>query len=232
MSRLQGGVHDDSEASSPRADVLLVNARVLTMDPRRPTAEAVAIRGERVLAVGCRGELQHLAGTSTEVVDAEGGLAIPGIHDAHMHLRSWARRRSWLDCRDLRSVHELQAAIRNLRHPNPRVPGSAALGSTSGRSSTDGCPDRCDLDAAAAHQPVRLRAPHHAPRHSEHGRTAATRALDYGAPRSGARPRSRAIRRDGSTTPPTCCMKNWTVRSSRTWPKTSDWLRTSSSHGA
>ena len=63
------------------------------MDSRRPTAEAVAIRGERVLAVGLRGELHHFTSTTTEVVDAEGGVAIPGIHDAHMHLRSWARRR-------------------------------------------------------------------------------------------------------------------------------------------
>ena len=70
------------------ADLLLANASVLTLDPRQPRGEAVAVRGGRVLAVGALADLRPLVGPSTEVVDAEGGLAVPAFHDAHLHLLS------------------------------------------------------------------------------------------------------------------------------------------------
>src|SRR5688572_18996467 len=74
--------------SSPPADLLVVNGRVITLDPLRPLAEAVAVRGERILAVGSLAEARALGGPNTQVVDAEGGLIVPAFHDAHLHLLS------------------------------------------------------------------------------------------------------------------------------------------------
>lgn len=67
-------------------DFVLYNARVFTADPARPWAEAVAIRGERVLAVGTDEDVRPLAGPGTRVVDLVGRVVIPGVNDVHTHL--------------------------------------------------------------------------------------------------------------------------------------------------
>jgi predicted amidohydrolase YtcJ len=72
-------------AVSEPADTLIVNARVNTLDPRRPRAEAIAIRGERILAVGSEAELNSLKNEKTKVIDAGGRTVIPGLNDAHTH---------------------------------------------------------------------------------------------------------------------------------------------------
>ena len=67
------------------ADTLIVNARVATLDPRNANAEAIAIRGERIVAVGSSGELEKYRGASTRVIDAGRRVVIPGLNDAHTH---------------------------------------------------------------------------------------------------------------------------------------------------
>lgn len=66
-------------------DVLIVNARVYTGVGTQPWAEAVSVRGTRIVAVGGTDDLRDRAGTSTRIVDAEGRLVIPGLNDAHVH---------------------------------------------------------------------------------------------------------------------------------------------------
>jgi predicted amidohydrolase YtcJ len=67
------------------ADTLIVNARVNTLDPRKPRAEAIAIKGERIIAVGSAAELEVHRNMNTRVIDAGGRTVIPGINDAHTH---------------------------------------------------------------------------------------------------------------------------------------------------
>src|SRR6185295_2271844 len=68
-----------------RADLLIVNAHVWTVDDARPEAEAVAVRGERVVLVGTSDEARRLAGAGTRVIDAGGRLLLPGFQDGHTH---------------------------------------------------------------------------------------------------------------------------------------------------
>src|SRR3954471_17494034 len=68
------------------ADLVVTNARVLTMDDGGPRAEAVAVRGDRLLAVGTRREVEALADPSTRTLDARGGSVLPGFVESHMHL--------------------------------------------------------------------------------------------------------------------------------------------------
>jgi len=70
------------------ADLILVNGKVFTADPTRPYAEAVAIRGERILAVGTSAQIAALAGVNTHRIDLQGHVTIPGINDAHYHFPS------------------------------------------------------------------------------------------------------------------------------------------------
>ena len=68
------------------ADLLLVNGRIHTMDPARPSATAVLVRGERILAVGSDADLRAQAGAGARVVDLGGRAVIPGLIDTHTHL--------------------------------------------------------------------------------------------------------------------------------------------------
>ena len=93
------------------ADLILANARVLTLDPAQPCAEAVAVRAGRILAVGTWATLRHLVGPATAVVDAACGVVVPAFHDAHLHLLRYARAHTRLDCRGMGSLAGLQAAL-------------------------------------------------------------------------------------------------------------------------
>jgi predicted amidohydrolase YtcJ len=84
------------------ADLLLVNGRVLTMDARNATAEAVAVRDGKIVAVGTSREVASLAGGATRVIDLDGRTAMPGLTDCHVHLASDASRAvEAVECRDL-----------------------------------------------------------------------------------------------------------------------------------
>lgn len=66
-------------------DLILQNERVATLDPRTPEAEAVAVLGDRIVAVGQDADIRRLAGARTRVVDLRGNRVIPGLMDNHTH---------------------------------------------------------------------------------------------------------------------------------------------------
>ncbi len=74
-------------AASPsgKADSIITGGKLLTMDPAQPLAEAMAISGERILALGSNAEIRQLAGANTEVIDARGMTITPGFIDSHSH---------------------------------------------------------------------------------------------------------------------------------------------------
>jgi hypothetical protein len=68
------------------ADLIIINGKVLTIDEKNPLAEAVAIKGETILAAGTLSNILELAEEGkTEIIDARGRLVIPGFNDAHVH---------------------------------------------------------------------------------------------------------------------------------------------------
>src|SRR5712692_2907873 len=66
-------------------DLVLLNGRVFTADPAKRWAEAIAIRGDRIVAVGTSSEIAAMAGDRTRRIDVGGRVIIPGINDAHTH---------------------------------------------------------------------------------------------------------------------------------------------------
>lgn len=70
------------------ADLVLVNGDVYTLDEARPAAEAIAIRGERIVLVGSNAEARALVGTATRVIDLGGAFVSPGFNDGHVHVES------------------------------------------------------------------------------------------------------------------------------------------------
>jgi predicted amidohydrolase YtcJ len=73
-----------TEVVSP-ADVLVVNAKIATLNPRAPTASALAIRGGNIAAIGSAADVETLRGPATQVIDAGGRTVIPGLNDGHTH---------------------------------------------------------------------------------------------------------------------------------------------------
>src|SRR5499427_10856475 len=71
--------------SKPSATLIITNAAVYTVDRQHPSAEAVAVIGDRIVAVGSRAEIDLWRGPQTQAIDAGGKLLLPGFNDAHVH---------------------------------------------------------------------------------------------------------------------------------------------------
>jgi hypothetical protein len=74
-----------SVRAAEAADLIYHNGRIVTMDASRPAAQAVAIQGNRFLAVGSNEEIRKLAGPSTKLIDLRGRTVLPGLNDSHTH---------------------------------------------------------------------------------------------------------------------------------------------------
>ena len=100
-------------ARSVTADLILTNARVLTMDPDQPRAEAVAVAGGVILAVGAASDIQALAGPATRVIDAGGRSLLPGFVESHMHLFAGGAELAQLQLAGVRGEGALSALVRD-----------------------------------------------------------------------------------------------------------------------
>src|SRR5262252_3025059 len=97
--------------SRPSADLIIVNAKVWTVDSSRPTAEAVAIIADRIAAVGTTSEIEAWRGTATRLIDAQGKLLVPGFNDAHVHFISGGLQLDSVDLKDAATPQEFAARI-------------------------------------------------------------------------------------------------------------------------
>ncbi|HUF25242.1 MAG TPA: amidohydrolase [Vicinamibacterales bacterium] len=90
------------------ADLIVVNARIWTGDAAAPEAEALAVSGERIIAIGTTAAIRAHAAATTRVIDAEGRRIVPGFNDAHWHLPS----RRTADLADAGNPAEIQARLK------------------------------------------------------------------------------------------------------------------------
>jgi predicted amidohydrolase YtcJ len=74
-----------SAQKRPAADLIITNANVYTVDKAKPRAEAVAVIGDKIVAVGNAGDVDTWRGADTKVIDAAGKLLLPGFNDSHVH---------------------------------------------------------------------------------------------------------------------------------------------------
>jgi len=142
--------------AGPPADLILVNGSVLTLDDGHPEAQAVAVRQGRIQAVGTRSAIESLAGPGTRVVDLGGGLAVPGLIDAHGHVRSLGEQMDSLQLQDADSIDEVVRRVR-LRAAD-LADGEWVTGGGWNNTRWPGArlPDHRPLDEAAPGHPVWL----------------------------------------------------------------------------
>jgi predicted amidohydrolase YtcJ len=144
--------------SSPGGGVSLIlrRARVLTMDPRRPSAEAVAVREDRIVAVGESAALVSLATDATVQLDCHGLIVAPGFIDAHAHILAQAASERHIDCSRARSVAEIVEILRQGAATVPNGNWLRAGGYHEESLLERRHPTRADLDRAASGRPIRL----------------------------------------------------------------------------
>lgn len=104
------------------ADLIIHNARILTMDDESPRAEAVAIAGNRILAVGSDTGILPLAKAGARIIDAAGATVLPGFNEAHMHIFGGSVGLGELSLFQVQGFEALKSAIQTYAAANPDLP--------------------------------------------------------------------------------------------------------------
>jgi len=112
--------HTRVGAQNLMADLIIVNAAIHTMDRQRPRAEAVAIYGNRIAAVGTSAEIRKFAGGQTRIIDAGGALLLPGFNDSHVHFIDGGAHLASVQLRDAASPQDFAARIRQFAAKMPK----------------------------------------------------------------------------------------------------------------
>ena len=140
-------------AAGQVADLMIVNGRVFTADEQGPTAQAVAVVGNKILRVGTDRELETLKGPATRVIDAHGATVAPGFNDSHVHFLSGGESLGDVDLAGLTTLPQVQNAIRDFATVKPDaawVKGRGWLYSPF----PGGTPTKAQLDAVVSDRPA------------------------------------------------------------------------------
>jgi len=95
----------------PAATLIVTNAAVYTVEKQHPKADAVAVIGDRIVAVGPKAEIDLWRGPQTKVIDAGGKLLLPGFNDAHLHFISGGAQLDQVDLNDAATPEEFARRI-------------------------------------------------------------------------------------------------------------------------
>ncbi len=152
-------------AQPPPADLILTNGKVITVDDRFTIAQAIAVRGGRIVAVGTTGEIVARAGSATRRIDLAGRAVIPGLIDNHMHLLRAGT--TWQSEVRLDGVGSRAEAIDRLRARANATPPGEWIYTLGGWALEQFADDprpltREELDRAVPGHPLLLQASYHA----------------------------------------------------------------------
>lgn len=143
-------------ASAQAPDLILVNGKVVTLDAQSAIAEAMAVSGDRIAAVGRSSDVRPLAGPRTRIVDLQGRVVIPGLIDSHLHAiraaLSFSTEVNWIGSPSLvDALGRITAASRSMK------PGAwliVAGGWNEQQFAEKRRPTQAELEAAAPGNPV------------------------------------------------------------------------------
>jgi len=144
------------------ADLVLRNGKIVTMNAAQPAAQAIAVRGDKVAALGSNADSAKWIGPQTKVIDLHGQLAIPGFIEGHGHFTGIGEYRLGLDLREARTWDQIVAQV--ARAAQQAKPGEWIVGRGWHQSKWDRPPDpnvegfplHASLDAASPNNPVLL----------------------------------------------------------------------------
>jgi len=145
-----------SQASSVPADILIIKGHVYTSNPSQPWVEAVAIRGEKILAVGQKKELENYRGTSTQVIDAGGRMVMPGMIDTHTHFLWGSYGLAGIQLYEAKNVEQVTKMLREYAKSHPDEKWIYGAGWYYGSFWSTGLPKKDLLDEIFPDRPVSI----------------------------------------------------------------------------
>jgi len=165
--------------SAPEVRLALINGNIVTVDSLMPSAEALAVAGDTILAIGTTEEITSLIGENTRVIDLEGRLTLPGFIEGHGHYMGLGEALRILDLTTAKSWEEIVAMVEAAA--SEAEPGEWITGrgwhqekwDSLPRGSIEGVPTHHTLSAASPNNPVLLR---HASGHASFANSAAMNA--------------------------------------------------------
>jgi predicted amidohydrolase YtcJ len=140
---------------APEADSVFLNGKIITVNTKDEVAEALAIRGKRILRVGSRAYVEQTVANGTKVVDLAGRAMIPGFIDNHIHMTNSPQRR-WVDCTYSMAPSIADIAEKVAERARTTKPGEWILGRgfQGARLAERRNPNRFDLDPVSPNNPV------------------------------------------------------------------------------
>jgi predicted amidohydrolase YtcJ len=136
------------------ADLALTGGNVLTMNTSQPCAEAVAVKGDRIVKVGTDKEIHQLVGENTQVIRLNGKTVVPGFIDTHIHVADFGRLLTWIGLSNADSIQEVQNLLRTRVQKSPKGKWLLGRGWNQTRFTEKRFPTRFDLDAVSPDNPV------------------------------------------------------------------------------
>src|SRR5882672_1236014 len=142
--------------STMKATLIVENARVYTVNAKRPWAEAVAIGGDRILAVGTKQQIDAFRDHNTRTIDAQGKLVLPGFTDSHIHLLEGSRTLTQVDLNGTASIAEVQQRVKEFAAAHPKAGWILGRGWTYDIFGETALPNKKYLDEVVPDRPVYL----------------------------------------------------------------------------
>ncbi|GAC1626343.1 MAG: amidohydrolase [Candidatus Acidiferrum sp.] len=143
-------------AKSEPADLLIIHARIYTVNPRQPWAQAVAIRHGKIIAIGSDQELVPLRAAGTKIVDAAGKLLLPGFTDSHIHFLDGSLSLGRVNLEGAKDTADIQVRLRSYAAKHPGQDWILGRGWNYAMFGSDALPHKKYLDELFPDRPVFL----------------------------------------------------------------------------
>ncbi len=140
----------------PPVDLIVTNARLYTMNPQHKWAEAIAIRGEKIVAAGDRKSIEAMRGPATKVIDADQHMVLPGFTDCHIHFMDGSLGLTRVDLNDSKTIEEIQKRVKAYADAHPNEPWIQGMGWTYPTFGGSALPNKKILDEVVPDRPVYL----------------------------------------------------------------------------
>jgi predicted amidohydrolase YtcJ len=145
-----------SDNTSQTADVIVTNARIYTLNPQQKWAEAIAVRGDKIIAVGERKQVEALRGPSTKMIDAGQRLLLPGFVDCHIHFMDGSLGLTRVDLNEAATIAEIQKRVKAYADAHPNELWIQGMGWTYPTFGPSALPNKKILDDVVPDRPVYL----------------------------------------------------------------------------
>lgn len=137
------------------ADHVFINGEIITVNPENEIAQAVAIRGNEICAVGATEEILNLCGSETRVVNLRGNSLLPGFIDSHLHMLLYGTNQLGVDCKNgVQSVDEMAARLAERARNTPEREWVRGWGYNDQKLAEGRHPTRRDLDEVSTEHPI------------------------------------------------------------------------------